>query len=207
LCSMVRRGSGVRVPASASLQSRSGKRFLDGCGLPQQSWGQKSAFPGGTKTPPSPRTRLAHASTSRDTRFAGNRLAGKQECVEIRYTTCTAADRPERCIGRGSQRPMHPVPMSGTGEPYQPSTMRRCTPSASRTQSQPYSWRAVVSLRSPGSAIPVAPWPPSYAQPGRSAEPAKNSSMLARIDARSGVSWTTRSPMRGLNRSPREVDS
>ena len=42
--------------------------------------------------------------------------------------------------------------------------------------------RAEVSLRSPGSAIPAAPWPPSYAQPGRSAEPAKNSSMLATID-------------------------
>ncbi len=47
------------------------------------------------------------------------------------------------------------------------------------------------ALRSPGSAIPVAPSPPSYAQLGRSAEPAKNSSMLARIDAR--VSWITRS--------------
>ncbi len=61
--------------------------------------------------------------------------------------------------------------------------MRRCTPSASRTQSQPYSSLPGVSLRSPGSAIPVAPWPPSYAQPGRSAEPAKNSSILASIDA------------------------
>jgi hypothetical protein len=36
---MVRRGSGVRVPASASPQIRFSKRFLDGCGLSRQSGG------------------------------------------------------------------------------------------------------------------------------------------------------------------------
>lgn len=44
-----------------------------------------------------------------------------------------------------------------------------------------------VSLRSPGSAIPAARWPPSCVQLGPSAEPAKNSSVLASLESWAGM--------------------
>jgi hypothetical protein len=45
-------------------------------------------------------------------------------------------------------------------------------------------------LRSPGSVVRAARWPQSCAQPGRSAEPAKNSSVLGSLKSWTGVSST-----------------
>ena len=122
----------------------------------------------------------------------------------LRRTAIDPAGR--AAISRAKRQPLGAASLEGV-HPGERALLERpsrcvgaCVPCGGHDRSHPRRERG-SRLRSPGSAIPAAGWPPSCVQLARSAEPAKNSSILASLEAWTGVSSTAPSKRQPLSQA------
>jgi hypothetical protein len=167
---MVRRGSGVRVPASAWLKTRSSKRFL----IVHELWGCFRRAPGGANTPPGrSASRLVGASAEaglvehRDERWAATVLLAKISdpgCKPLALAGRVGGaagvleDRDGSGVGAAASS-MSPSASSASTSP--PRSLRSRTPLPATRQSSHPGPNAAPTLHTPiegpATAVRIAP--------------------------------------------------